>query len=465
MAEKSANEIPRGVRDQYEKGLLALERSNLDYAIELLLGVLKAEPAFLAGRDALRKAGQKKAGLGGGRFMKFVNSASSSPALAKARLITDSQPLEAMFVAEQVISNDPKSSLAHDIFAKAAVVAGLPRSALLSLEAMRQENPADKDVSIRLSEAYTAIGENDKAESVFAALMKHHPHDPHLNEMAKNISASRTLNEGGYQNLADGTGSFRQALKNKDEATRLEQESRITKDAAQAESLIEQYLARLATEPENLKLLKNIAELYAQQKDFYNAIHYYNLIEQTPGAMDAALEQARNEVIVKRFNQVIEQLDPALEDHEQQKADLTAQRDDFVLSDCLARVERYPTDKAIRFELGMIYFNLGRLPEALPEFQQAENNAHKRLQAMHYSARCLAARNMNDMAARKLQTALKEKIAFDDERKELLYTLGCVLEKSGKKAEAMAQFEQIYEVDMKFRDVGKRVDDYHAGEG
>ena len=465
MPEKSANEIPRAVREQFEKGVSALERNNLDYAIELLLAVLKAEPGFLAGRDTLRKVGKKKAGLGGGMFKKFLSSAGSSPALAKARLITESQPLEAMFVAEQVIANDPKSSLAHDIFAKAAVIAGFPRSALLSLEAMRQESPADKEVSIRLSEAYTAIGDNNKAESVFAALMKHYPHDPQLNEMAKNISASRTLKEGGYQNLADGTGSFRQALKNKDEAARLEQESRITKDSAQAENLIEQYIARLATDPGNLKLLKNVAELYAQQKDFYNAIHYYNLIEGIPGALDATLELARNEVIVKRFNQVIEQLDPALEDHEQQKAELTAQRDAFVLDDCRSRVERYPTDKAIRFELGVLYYNQGKLAEALPEFQQAENHPHKRLPAMLYSARCLAARNMNDMAARKLQTALKEKAGFDDERKELLYTLGCVLEKAGKLAEAITQFEQIYEVDMKFRDVAARVDDYHAGQG
>jgi tetratricopeptide (TPR) repeat protein len=437
----------------------------LDYAIELLLAILKAEPGFLAGRSTLRKAALKKAGAGAGFLKKFVNSASSSPALAKARLITESQPLEAMFVAEQVLANDPKSSLAHDIFANAAVAAELPRTAILSLEALRQESPADKEISIRLSEAYTAIGQNDKAEAIFAALMKQHPNDPHLHEMAKNISATRTLSEGGYENLADGTGNFRQALRNKAEAATLEQESRITKDAAQSQSLIEQYMARLATEPGNLKLLRNIAELYAQQKDFYNAIDFYNQIEAIPGAMDAALELARNDAIAKRFNQVIEQLDPAQEDYEQQKAALVAQRDAFVLDDCRSRVERYPADKAIRFELGVLYFNLGRLGEALPEFQQAENHPARRLQAMLYSARCLAARNMNDMAARKLQTALKEKVTFDDERKELLYTLGTLLEKTGKAAEAMSHFEQIYEVDMKFRDVAARVDAYHAAQG
>ena len=464
MAEKSVSDIPRGVREQYEKGVTALERSNLDYAIELLLGVVKSEPAFLAGREALRKAGQKKAGASTGLFKKLVSSAGSGPALAKAKFLVESQPLEALFVAEQVIAGDPRNNLAHDIFAQAAVAADLPRSAILSLEAIRQESPADKGVSIRLSEAYTALGQNDKAESVFAALQRHHPNDPRLNEMAKNISASRTLNEGGYETLADGKGSYRNILKDKSESVRLEQESRINKDAAQSQNLLAQYEARLVTEPGNLKLLKNLAELCIQQKDYYRALDYYNQIEAIPGAFDSTLERDRNEVIVKRYNQVIEQLDPAAEDYEQQKVALAAQRDDFVLSDCQARIEKYPTDLAIRFELGVLYFNLGRIGEAIPEFQKAENNPHKRLQAMLYSARCFAARNMNDLAARKLQNALKEKVGFDDERKELLYTLGTVFEKMGKADDAIKQFLDIYEVDVSYRDVATRVDSHYAGQ-
>ena len=464
MAEKSVTDIPRGVREQYDKGVTALERSNLDYAIELLLGVVKSEPAFLAGREALRKAGQKKAGASTGLFKKLVSSAGSGPALAKAKFLVESQPLEALFVAEQVIAGDPRNNLAHDIFAQAAVAADLPRSAILSLEAIRQESPADKGVSIRLSEAYTALGQNDKAESVFAALQRHHPNDPRLNEMAKNISAKRTLNEGGYETLADGKGSYRNILKDKGESARLEQESRINKDAAQSQNLLAQYEARLVTEPGNLKLLKNLAELCIQQKDYYRALDYYNQIEAIPGAFDSTLERDRNEVIVKRYNQVIEQLDPAAEDYEQQKVALAAQRDDFVLSDCQARIEKYPTDLAIRFELGVLYFNLGRIGEAIPEFQKAENNPHKRLQAMLYSARCFAARNMNDLAARKLQNALKEKVGFDDERKELLYTLGTVFEKMGKADDAIKQFLDIYEVDVSYRDVATRVDSHYAGQ-
>ena len=465
MAEKSLTDLPRNVREQFDKGLAALERSNWDYAIELLLGVVKAEPAFLTGREALRKGALKKAGAGTGLFKKIVSSAGSGPALARAKFLVESQPLEAMFSIEQVLAGDPRNSLAHDLFAKAAVVANLPRSAILSLEALRQESPTDKDISIRLSDAYVALGQIDKAEAVFGALLRHYPHDPQLSMMAKNLSAKRTLNEGGYETFADGKGSFRTALKDKNEAARLEQESRITKDVSQADNLIQQYEARLATEPENVKLLKNLAELCAQKKDFYQAIHYYNLIEAIPSAMDSTLEQARNEVVVKRFNQVIEQLDPALEDYEAQKAALVTQRDDFILQDCRTRMEKYPTDLAIRYELGVLYFNLGRIGEAIPELQKAENFPSKRLAAMLYSARCFATRNMNDLAARKLQAALKEKANFDDERKELLYTLGCVLEKMGKADEAIKQFMDIYEVDVSYRDVGARVDRHYSGQG
>ena len=69
------------------------------------------------------------------------------------------------------------------------------------------------------------------------------------------------------------------------------------------------------------------------------------------------------------------------------------------------------------------------------------------------------------MAARKLQEALKEKPGFDDEKKELIYMLGSVLEKMGKKEEAIDQFKQIYENDMGYKDVAAKVDAYYSGQG
>jgi len=58
--------------------------------------------------------------------------------------------------------------------------------------------------------------------------------------------------------------------------------------------------------------------------------------------------------------------------------------------------------------------------------------------------------------ARKLQEALKEKPVFDEEKKELLYIYGCIVEKMGKRKEAIESFEQIYEVDIGYKDVAPK---------
>ena len=56
MPEKSLTAIPRPLREQYEKGLAALQRQNFDYAIVILEQVLQQEPGFYAGREALHNS-------------------------------------------------------------------------------------------------------------------------------------------------------------------------------------------------------------------------------------------------------------------------------------------------------------------------------------------------------------------------------------------------------------------------
>ena len=82
----------------------------------------------------------------------------------------------------------------------------------------------------------------------------------------------------------------------------------------------------------------------------------------------------------------------------------------------------------------------------------------------HGHIQCFARRKMFDLAAKTLQTAIKEKPVFDDEKKELIYNLGSVLEGMDNKEQAIEQFKLIYEVDIGYRDVAKKVDDYYAGQ-
>jgi len=464
MPEKTLSQIARPLRDQYEKGKAALDRRNYDYAIAILTGVLDQDPAFFDCRQLLRVTQHKKSeGGGGGFFKKMVSGASASPMVAKGHVALRNDPLEAIKIAEQILNSNPTSTQAHKLLADAALAADLPKTAILSLEILARNSPKDQEFQKELARAYAKTGHPDKAEKIFADLVRLNPNDSRLVEELKDASARKTLAEGGYDALADGKGSYRDILKDKDQAVALEQENRQVKDTDVADRLLRDYEAQLANEPNNFKLLRTIGELYAQKKDWDRALESYNRIVSTEGAADATLQKTIADISIRKFDHALSQLDPQAADFGEQSARLKSERDNFMLIECKERAEKYPNDLLIRFELGELYFNAGKTSEAIQELQKAQNNPNRRIQALTLLGQCFARRNMNDLAAKTLQKAIAEKVAFDDEKKEIIYALGVVLEKMGKPEEAIEQFKLIYEVDASFKDVSPRIDKFYAG--
>jgi tetratricopeptide (TPR) repeat protein len=449
MAEKAIGQIPRPVREQYQKGMTAFERKNFEYAIAIFNQVLAQEPGFFECRQALRVCQHKQSGGGSTFFKKMLSGAGSSPLLAKAQMQKD--PLEAIKTAEQVLNNDPNSTGAHKLLAESALAADLPKTAVLSLEIVTNAQKS-------LARAYSAAGQGDKAEMIMAELMRLHPGDLRLVDELKDISARKTLNEGGYEALSSGTGSYRDILKDKEQAQALEQESRQVKTEDVAQKQIAKLEAELVQQPSDLKKLRTVAELYIQQKEYDRALATYNRIIEKEGVSDSSLQKAIAETTLKKYDAAIAKLDPQAPDFAEKSAQLKTERDNYMLTEAKERAERYPGDLGIRFELAELLFKAGRFAEAMPEFQKATANPHKRLQAMSFLGQCFAARGMNDMAARQLQNALKEKPVFDDEKKEMTYALATIFEKMGKQTESDDLYKQVYEVDMSFKDVMAKVE-------
>lgn len=462
MPEKSLNTIPRNWRDLYEKGKIALQRNNLEYALTIFNQVLQSEPGFYECREALRAAQFKKAGAGAGFFKKAFGAATSQPLLVKAQMALRKNPIEAVQIAEQLLNGDPHSTTAHKLMAEAALAAEMPRTASLSLEILLKNSPKDKELAVQLGRALAQAGQVPRAEAVFSELLRVYPNDPTFNQELKNLSARKTLDEGGYDALAGGKGSYRDILRDKEEAVSLEQEKRDVKTEDVNAKLIRENEARLVNEPKNLKVYRSLAEQYTQKKDFDRALDYYNRIIEMEGGSEPSIERAIAELTLKKFDLALSQLDPGAADYAEKTGQLTQQRQEYQLTEAQRRADKYPTDLQIRFDLGQLYFEAGKISEAIQEFQKAQNNPHRRIQALNCLGQCFARRGMLDLAARTLQNAIKEKQVFDEEKKELIYSLGCVLEKMNKADEAIEQFKQIYEVDIGYKDVAAKVDAYYA---
>jgi tetratricopeptide (TPR) repeat protein len=219
----------------------------------------------------------------------------------------------------------------------------------------------------------------------------------------------------------------------------------------------------LGKEPKNLGLIREIAKLYTQIRQYDRAIEYYNRIIVEEGLNDPSLEKALTETVTRKYDDQIKALDPQAPDFEEKKAKLRAERLEFELKDAKRRLDKYPNDLSLRFEYAVLCFKAGKIGDAIPEFQKSQNNPHLRIRSLMYLGQCFMKRNMNDLAVRQFQSALKDKVGFDDERKEILYSLGEALEKMGKRDEAIEQFKLIYEVDSSYRDVSARIDAFYAG--
>src|SRR5437773_585154 len=200
MSEKSVTAVARPLREQYEKGLAALQRQNLDYAVAIFAQVLQKEPGFYACREALRATQVKKTGGKSGFLKRMFGTASSSPLFAKGQLALRTNPVEAINIAEQLLNSDPNNSAAHKLLADAALAADLPRTAALSLEIAFKIAP-DREVALKLGRALASAGMSDKAERILSELASTFPNDPEIAKVLKNVSAKRTLSEGGYEAL------------------------------------------------------------------------------------------------------------------------------------------------------------------------------------------------------------------------------------------------------------------------
>jgi tetratricopeptide (TPR) repeat protein len=464
MPEKQLNEVSMDARKLYTKGTEALSRDNLDYAIALLTQAVDKDPAFFDCRKALRDAQFRNAGAQKGFFKKMLSGAGSSPQVAKAKMAMSKNPAEAMSIAEQILGADPNNSTAHRIIVDAAKAMDLPRTAVLSYETMVKNSPKDKDLVIEFAYAASQIGESAKAEKVLTDLLRDNPGDGDLNGALKDLSARKTMKEGGYGALEGGGGSYRDILKDKKQAVQLEQEQRVEKSQDVTERLMQEYETRMQTEPNNLKIVRSLAELHAQRKQFEQALALYNRIKSSEMGSDPSLELAIANTTVKQFDYKIEQINPFDADHAAQVERIKAEKLNYQVTECQKRVEKYPTDLVIRFEMGQLYFQAGKIGEAIQEFQKSRNNPHKKLASMSYLAQCFFKRKMFDLAARTLQDAIKEKPVFDEEKKDLIYNLGSVLESMGKKEEAIEQFKQIYEMDASYKDVSAKVEAFYAGQ-
>lgn len=138
-------------------------------------------------------------------------------------------------------------------------------------------------------------------------------------------------------------------------------------------------------------------------------------------------------------------------------AAMEAEKNQFVFDDLAQRVERYPNDLHLRFELGRLYYEYGYYEEALPHLQLAQKSPKDRLWALYYLAMCFLAQGQTDMGVMQLETARDALPTMDELKKNVVYQLGLCAESAGDLEKAYGYYKDVYSSDVGFMDLSERM--------
>jgi len=485
MATIHENELSDQQRALFQKARHANEIRNHGYAIQLMQSVLKQVPGFLDGRKLLRAAALAASE---GKKTGFSLAGTTLGMTAGSTLKKD--PLAAMELAEKTLATDPKSAQGNQLLWEAANKAGLPETAAFALETLAGANPKDTKLLHQLGSQYISMGDNDKAVAVYNRIVQINPADLEANKKAKDASASATMKSGRWEEVAQSSGSmnFRDLINKKEEAIALENKSRIVRTGEQISQQISELYPQFEENQNNVDVARRIATLYeqwfeaavastepAQETDSYldNAIWFYSHTNAILGGGDPNIARKCSDLDFKKMERRIKVLedwlaqvdsnDPEARPFADELSDLRRQRASSSLDVAKKRVSDNPTDLQLRYELGETLIKAGQFTEAIQELQRAKQNPNVRLKAMNLLGQCYVEKSMLDLAVKQFRDAANETTAMDATKKDIVYRLGLVLEKMGKRDEYIECMKQIYEVDYGYLDVAKRVESSYGG--
>jgi tetratricopeptide (TPR) repeat protein len=460
MAVKTEKELSEASRALWLKTVAAIELRNFGYAISLLQELLKQEPQFLTGRELLRRAEVTRSKSA---KRSFFNISTAPISVMKAQREIKKDPKRAVEILEKVLEAEPYNRQANLVLKEAALAAGWPETAIFALRTLLEENPRDVKVLYELGRVYHELGDSDQEVEVYNQISAIDPLDAQALRLGKDASAHASMKRGGWTQA----GSYRDLIKDKEEAISLEQQSRLRLTGEALDQQIAETYARYKAEPANVGLVRRLGALNEQQEDFEAAIGWYQCAADLTKGADTGLARKVSDLKIKRLEQQIAAHEEFLATHnadevhakksEELKA-AKAQRAEILIDDARERLARNPTDLQLRFELGENLFNAGRFREAVSELQRARHNPHARLKAMNLLGCCYSELEMLDLAMRQLEEASKEILSMDAMKKEIVYNLGLVHERMGEGEKSLACMKQIYEVDYGYKDVARRVE-------
>ena len=464
-AEKPFEPQPEKARKFFEHARTVGATEQLDYSLKLWANGLKFDPGNIAAHQGMYEVAC--------RFHER-----SSPASGKdLKEIEGPGPVDRMVVAEYVWMRDLNNVSAAMRLMEAAGKAGqsgfgqwlAPK--LLNMLRNAMTKKPQKKVWVQGVDLFSEVEAWNEAFACGEEAQRLDPGDGALEQRLRQLTAARAIQQGGYQQNFGQEGGFRAQVRDTEKQRQLEAANSISGAGGSEETALEKAKKDFEDNPMSPEAINRYGSLLrkrGQGDDEAKAIEVFltgfkriNEYRFKMAADDLRIAQLR-----RAERQAREQLEQAPDNPQLQASHDAARTKLLELEGDIyrERVQKYPTNREMKADLGRIEYELGKYEDAMAAFQSAKDDPKLKVNSAWMLGRCFAKEGWHSEATGEYKEALAAMDATQSEKElDIKYDLMlslielAKLEKSGAFAKEAADIcSAIVRKNIGYKDVRAR---------
>ena len=443
----------------FQRAQEATQHNNFDYAIRLYLEGLRYNPRDIEdGHRGLRDCALRRRNQGkGGGLGALLGQAKGAFSQMLGRY------KDQMLSLEEALARDPQNVTLLMQLMQTARRLGYAEVAtwfgeIAAEETLRTKKP-QKQVFTTLADLYENADRYQDSVDALSQAAKIDPSDRSLDKRARDLSARASITEGKLEEVSDFHDMVRDRAQASASATQ-----RVVRTREQLDAQYEELKAALDDDPDNPIKMEALADNEARRGH----------IEEATKLLQRALDQTgeyrykmrMDDIRMAEFRRKIRALNEQLE-AEPDRQDLKAERrklaqaqNEFELKAFTERHKQYPTDLAIRYELGLRQHRHKDYDAAIVSFQTTTRDPKRRIQSLNMLGKCFFAKNLYREAQSQFENAIEQYDLTDDPlAKELRYNLARTFEVQNRIDQAIEWYSVIVQQDYQYKDVAKRLEE------
>ncbi|MCA9102765.1 MAG: tetratricopeptide repeat protein [Planctomycetales bacterium] len=438
----------------FQYGAKSSSEGNYDYATEMFLQCVKGDPGnaiyvqnFLGNlqkKYSNNKKGSRMAGIKGagakGKIKKATLQKQWDAVLTEGLAMLQLNPWDTSTLLSMGTACE---NLEYD------------EAQLVYLKMAMDANLKDPDVNRQCALALAHQGRFDEAIVCWTRVLQAKPGDEEANRAIGDLTVEKTIHRGGYE----GADSSKQV--------RAEDEAPVNPGLVRTPE--QQLQKAIDKDPENVSNYLELANLHISARRNEEALKVLADAQAVAGGDLSIREQIEDLEITQLKEQVAiaeQQHRKSPDDakskelYDRYRAELNA-REIQVLA---ARVERYPTNVGLKYDLGLRLKRARNYKEAITMFQKASGDPQRRGIVLLELGQCFQQIKQYKLALDNYEKAV-EAIPDKDEdsKKQALYLAGRLAEGLKDLAKAEKHYTALAGLDFGYRDVAERLDKIQSG--